>query len=442
MNRQAPGSPTKRAARRIGRAGQGGAATLVVVMVLFFVLSLAAAYAGRNMIFEGRTSANQYASTRTAEAGQAAIEWAASMLNAGRVDDNCQPTTDTTKATFRQRYLTIDPVTGEVNRAGPYGTLWWAACAFDASGTGLNCSCPTGSLPTSGGPSGGPAFAVRFAAPGSLLQGSIRVEVNACASYDPAGCLIARNLGVTQQYCQSGMCSLLSLASALKAPPVAAVTARGSVTGTFEVYSTDSAATGITVYSGDNVASDTLTLGSSPGTPRRQSVRADDNALRNLPDDSASCMRCTFASTFGLTPDVYRHQPAVKEIDCSGGCTASTVNTELAGSAGRVLWLQGDATHGLTVDGSADIGATTSPVVMVINGPLTMSAGATAKVYGVIYASNATVNGGELHGALVTPGAVSGAAPGRVFYEPTVVTRLRATAGSFVRVPGSWRDFP
>lgn len=32
------------------------------------------------------------------------------QYNAGRVDDNCQPTTDPSKLTFRQRYLWIETV--------------------------------------------------------------------------------------------------------------------------------------------------------------------------------------------------------------------------------------------------------------------------------------------------------------------------------------------
>ena len=39
---------------------QRGIAALVVVMVLFFIISLVAAYTGRNLIFEQRTSTNQY----------------------------------------------------------------------------------------------------------------------------------------------------------------------------------------------------------------------------------------------------------------------------------------------------------------------------------------------------------------------------------------------
>ena len=55
---------------------QRGAATLIVVMLLFFIVSLVAAYAGRNLIFEQKTSANQYRATQAFEAADAGLEWA------------------------------------------------------------------------------------------------------------------------------------------------------------------------------------------------------------------------------------------------------------------------------------------------------------------------------------------------------------------------------
>ena len=55
------------------RNRERGAATLVVVMVLFFIISMVAAYTSRNLIFEQRTSANQYRSTQAQEAAEAGL---------------------------------------------------------------------------------------------------------------------------------------------------------------------------------------------------------------------------------------------------------------------------------------------------------------------------------------------------------------------------------
>ena len=52
---------------------QRGAATLIVVMILFFVMTLVAAYTNRSLIFEQRTSANQYRSTQSLEIADAGM---------------------------------------------------------------------------------------------------------------------------------------------------------------------------------------------------------------------------------------------------------------------------------------------------------------------------------------------------------------------------------
>ena len=122
-------------------------------MLLFFIVSLVAAYAGRNLIFEQKTSANQYRATQAFEAAEAGLEWALAMLNGGRIDAACSPPdpVDNTLPSFRQRYLNIDV-------DGHYTPRLWAdnltrerpSCV--QSDTGWNCSCPTGAAPTPAAP--------------------------------------------------------------------------------------------------------------------------------------------------------------------------------------------------------------------------------------------------------------------------------------------------
>ena len=73
-------------ARSQSRYRQTGAATLIVVMVLFFIISLVAAYTNRSLIFEQRTSSNQYRSTQALEVADAGLEWAISQLNFERLE--------------------------------------------------------------------------------------------------------------------------------------------------------------------------------------------------------------------------------------------------------------------------------------------------------------------------------------------------------------------
>jgi hypothetical protein len=116
-----------------------------------------------------------------------------------------------------------------------------------------------------------------------------------------------------------------------------------------------------------------------------------------------------------------------------------------------MLWLEGDVDLATAVD----IGTPTAPVVMVVNGNLTSSA-APVRIYGALYVVGTvdgtpagstwttTGSGGlVVQGAGVAQGNVAGAAtsPFQFQYEPTVLQRLRLASGSFVRVPGGWKDF-
>src|SRR5204863_4630048 len=69
---------------------QRGAAALITTLMLFFVMTLVAAFANRNHIFEQRASANQVRATQALEAADAGAEWAIAMLNSTQpIDDRC-----------------------------------------------------------------------------------------------------------------------------------------------------------------------------------------------------------------------------------------------------------------------------------------------------------------------------------------------------------------
>ena len=186
-------------ARRPSPSRQRGAATLIVVMILFFVVSLVAAYASRNMIFEQKTSANQYRSTQAFEAAEAGLEWALTMLNGGRLEADCSPAspalatppapaTPPTKASFRQRYLNVDAATGMytetmANRSIPANLGLNPTCVYN--GAGWTCTCPISTAATpSATPATGytgpqPAFRVRLLAD-TGRAGVLRVESVGC----------------------------------------------------------------------------------------------------------------------------------------------------------------------------------------------------------------------------------------------------------------------
>jgi hypothetical protein len=123
-------------------------------MLLFFVLSLTAAYTSRNLIFEQKTSANQSRSTAAFEAAEAGIEWTLAMLNGGTVRTPARQLGGGTS--FQQRYVAkygaappTPPGACSVHPGGSISAIAmrptaepriWPTCVFN--GASWDCTCP------------------------------------------------------------------------------------------------------------------------------------------------------------------------------------------------------------------------------------------------------------------------------------------------------------
>lgn len=432
-----------------------GAATLVVVMVLFFIVALVAAYTSRNLIFEQRTSANQYRATQAFEAAESGLEWALTLLNSGRIDAACAPHNNpsTTDDSFRMRYLAIAPdgaITARL-RAGAGGAPRQAACVFN--GSGWQCQCPEDAALTLAAPSGNgsfPAFVLRFhdLAPDGITAyppGVLRIESIGCTRLDSASSVCASTTASGDG--RASVNAVVALKSALATTPSAAVTVRGDLSnaGGLSVTNTDSASGGLTLRLGGDVTSGTpQALNGPAGTPsdpsnlsRNVTVVRFDTLLSSI----ASADRM-FSSVFAAERDTYRLQPAAVHIDCTAGCTATGAAVpELATlNPGRVLWVNGD----LDLNVAGPIGSAALPVVLVVNGKLSIS-DPNAQVNGLVYVVDQTLtgSGGLINGALIAENNLDlpGTGTANIVYDADALNLLHRGSGSFVRVPGGWRDF-
>jgi hypothetical protein len=433
------------------RARQRGVATLVVVSVLFFVLALVAGYTNRSLLFEQRTSANQYRALQASEAAEAGVAWTLSMLNAGRIDDDCQPTADTTQPTFRDRYLDITPATGVAVPtgflSGDGGNRVWPTCVFD--GADWDCRCPpapppatspapvplppptVGAPPAPGGAGIFPAFRIRLVNNGGTTPGTVRLEVNGCTRLSDE-CLDFPAEGIAGEG-RATHRVLLALRGGLAAPPIAAITVQGALDAggaALGAFNEDADTGGVTVLAGGAVTGTALRLGSVPGSPL-DGVIASDAALAALPDAER-----LFGSTFALPSASYRVQPGVVVIDCTGApCSADRIRGVAQRHPGHVIWADGDV--GL----EADVGDPDQPVLLVVTGDTSLDTGAT--LHGLIYGREGGnwSGGGTIRGATISEGDYAGTASYTVVYDPEVLRRLRWRTGSFVPVPGGWRDY-
>jgi len=448
---------------------QRGVGAVVMVMVLFFVVSLMAAYASRNLIFEQKTSANQVRSTVAFEAADAAVEWTVTMLNAGRINDDCGVGTSG-DSSFQQRYLAVD---SSGNFRVRVRTGNWPTCVFN--GTDWSCKCPDASTlnltsPTTGaGPF--PAFRVWPATQEAVslvsspytpvvtfpLPGMISVGTGGCSVLPAAGsgCLDFLPRGQFGEAVGNTRVAMM-LRSALAVPPAAAITVRRGVTPgggavKLKVINENEPSGGYTVNGGLAVTPTDFDATTLPGTPGSVSFAGLDPRLSQLEAVATAAGSLTagermFASIFGMKRQTYKEQPGLRV--CTSPCDAAKVNDLLLANPNRIIWVEGN----LAAD--ANIGSSGSPAMLVVEGnQMTMSTGVT--ITGVVYLSgeNATIQlpagATAIQGALIAEGALattyaSTPAAGQeltVTYNRPVLDLIRNTFGSWVRMPGGWRDF-
>lgn len=444
---------------------QQGAAALIVVLVLFFIMSLVAAYTSRGMIFEQRTSINQLRSTQALDVGDAGVEWAITKLNAGLLGAASCDTDTTGTSTFRQRYLAF-AADGLITSPGTAS----ATCVMQP-GVGWACSCPTAgsTIPAAaGGPS--PAFRVYFGPDnGAPRANLIRVTVSACTDASP-NCLAnpqipepgRGNVVVSASLGLKGAIDTIPLA-AITVPKDAGVPNSLTVTGgaSLVAYNSIQGGAGIAIQAGGGVAAtppSTIVVGGAPGMPAELAKLENDaslskeaagGGLRNSSDAGACAagdtnLGCsfnrTFTSFFGAPREIYKRQPAL--VRCPGPCDSAALSQLAAKNPRSVILVAGDATL------DASLGSAADPVVLVVEGNVNFS-GAGTVITGFIYGTTGawTVNGTpRLDGGIASelPVVLSGPAGSslEVRYDLPALTKLRYEYGSFVRVPGSWRDFP
>ena len=446
-----------------------GLAALTVVMIIFFVMALVAAYTNRNLVFEQRISTNSYKSARAADAAEAGIDWALSMLNGGVLTDNCAAPTaaalaanPTAFSDFRRRVLRIQP--DNTAREGRWdsqmanGTVvrMYSACIMDAD-AGLSCICPSlntrspaMTTPVDGI---GSAFNIELRAD-TNVPGTLTIAAQGCASIGTGNtsCYNQQNLAqvVSRVDAKSGINMTLALVRALPLaaqapghPQLATLTTGGDVTssgGTLRIVNDD---LGLVVHAGGTITASNPVYTGAAGS-RSPWLGGSDAALSSLaasPD--------WFLSFFGMQPGAYKAQPALIKVPCPGGtCTSASLTATLARYPRHPIWVDGN----LTIDSAAALGSkdltdpldlsSSSPVMLIIDGVLTVNAA--TQIAGFLHASNGIFwnAAASLDGALVTPGSFTATTGADLRYNRDVLNFIRLYYGSFVRVPGSWAVAP
>lgn len=412
---------------------QRGVAALVVTMGLFFAMLLVAVFANRNLVFEQRSSANQYRATQAFEAAEAGLEWAQAQLNRGqRIGADCRASTDPAASSFRDRYLTpgAGGFSGRTWNNGGVTQALQPSCvrADDA----WRCSCPQGGHPSlapvaaAGRPA--PAFALEFL-PGAR-PGVVRVVARGCSSLGGA-CTpgSATPVDATARIEVS-----LALLPGLASAPAAPLTTRGAVNApaaAVRIDNSDLSVGGIAVHAGAAVDLASAHLNGPPGAALAHAIVAGDASLAVLTPDQM------FLRYFPLQRSSWVSQPSVTSVTCAGNCAAAL---EAAASASAMIRISGSA----LIEGPVTLGQTTHPVLIVSDGAVQLRG--PVNLNGLLYASSLRWDGAAAGSALARGGLVSesgyqGDGAPELVYDAGVLERLRTQVGTFARVSGSWRDF-
>jgi hypothetical protein len=427
------------------RKHERGAASIVVVALLLLVMAIVVAFANRSIIFEQKTSANQYRATLAFEAAEAGLAWAQAMLNESKyiTTDCAATTTATSNERFKDRYLNIleDTTIGftYVNPATPYKSI--AACVYNQAGGTMNCSCPRWTNPHPNPPThilSALSPSIPTTGSGYNLRFDIEFESNTrtgTVDIISKGCTLTTGTPAT---CTGGDASAavratLGQISGLATPPSSPLTARGNVSignAALGVSNPDPNTNGVTINAGGTIDAANAIITTVPGTPPKATLVGNDSSLRDKTEDGL------FASFFGMSKDAYKSLSYI--LPCTSCTDTDLITAYNAGQ--RQIWVPGS----MTINANSTIGTSTDPFVMVVDGAIDISGG--PQISAVIYSTAATWNstgGGSalLRGAIISEGDYTGNGTPNYYYDPEVMRRIRSSAKSFAQAPGSWRDF-
>lgn len=425
-----------------------GMAALTVVMVLFFVMALGAAYTNRTLILEQRISLGTYRAAKALEASEAALNLALGLMNGGLVNAQCQPSVNPADNDYRLTQYTELPPDKDIQ--GAYGLMVGRGNATHIvtgcimTDSSLNCSCAINNVanPAIAQPNNGIGSAFHFttfsanANNNQPAPGVWGVYGTGCGSLGTGRDDCSKSNGSPTIPKVDGIASValtMGLLRALPLAPVAALTAGGSVdasAGSLKVSNPDSAS-GYTVLSGGAYVAGT---NDEFAGPAGSGVEGRRHSISQLSDLAALANDGWFKTVFAMDRVNYGSQPAARFIDCAGGCDQTHVAAVLAGYPRNPIVLEGN----LTLNDASTLGSAANPVMLVINGVLTLSGNAT--VTGFLHANSVvwSASTATLSGALLTPGSVAITGTARLRFDRPVIDIVRLRYGSLVRTTGSF----
>ncbi len=371
-----------------------GAATLAMTTLLTSVLLLSVVFTHRSVLFEGKSSVNQYRAAQAREAAEAGLAWTLAQLNTHAPVESICASNDAGHTALRD--LLAEP---------------WAATCQEQAGE-WHCDCAPDNA-------NDPALASTQA---------FTVAIGDTAQTDRWQ---LRSTGTSLSQASLTLHTLVGRVPGLRVAPPAALTVRGIANfsqASFAIHHPRAASGGLTLHSAYPVDASTLALHPPPGTPRLESVADGDASLARRPAPFL------FTALFGMDATAWRGQPVVREVSCEQPCDDQL---ESALAASRMIWLRG----GLRLNGPLAAGSPDRPVLLVADGPVQFQD--QPVLHGLLYGTSPTwvdPHGAHIHGAVVLENDLHAAGTTQIHHDADVLDHLRRTTGTFAHMPGAWRD--
>ncbi|MBB5204190.1 hypothetical protein HNQ51_001483 [Inhella inkyongensis] len=413
------------------RQAMRGAATLVVVMVLFFVMALVAAYANRNLIVEQRIGANYQDAVLANEVAERGVNTFINLLNAPNINETCQIAAAGAN-TARDRYLRFES-TGEIRFRAPIDT---DIIHCNQSGGSWNCQCPLNFTPVGVAAGSQRTTSARLQLNDGFGDGMLQLWAMGCVQ-SSANCkdTLSSSDADLGFYAQMKKRVRLQMVPALKSRPSSAAVATGSIDlGAGMVAVNDHAQTGgVALQAGGAVLGTRDKVQGPTGTPPAVALQANQTALQGIDAEGL------FKRYFGMSPAQFQRQPVVETLKCPAQCATQLSLRAAAGV--RVFWFEGD----LTLDEDVTLGSVSRPILLVVKGKLSVQGG--LRLHGMVFSFdnaqwlNASGSPSWLDGSLVVAGNLGSGSGVTMRHDAAAMESLMLSAGTFVRAPGgTWSE--
>jgi len=433
---------------------QRGAATLVIVMVLFLVMALLAAYANRSLMFEQRIAGSYYRASMAQEMAEASVEWTVAMLNGSAVDGTCTPVA-TGGTRFVDLYLNVSAddraMTPTVTSTIAGGSRADLAADCVSNGTSLVCRCPPPNT--------------RTAQPATVLSGALIPTLGSAVGTDPVvhyGSFLVDGYGCTdssidncttadsETRSQNATATTLQKTSiafigAVPSSPAAPLIVMGNLStsgaGGLGLHNTDPRSAGLLVVSGGPAPPlNDDRMDSVPGTPPSQTRIFGDTTLQTYQGQGDDGNVRFFRNFMGMAPSSYPNHPAARLVACASAddCGTDLVNAFNAGK--RLLTVNG----AMGISSNVTIGTAAAPVLIVVNGNVDINGpiqlNGMLVVLGNLNWTNNTPTTSQITGMVLVQGNMNANGLMDIVYQQSIANELRNRLGSYVRVPGGWID--